>query len=154
MFNFRFSNNKEGLTLVEIVVATLLLSMITVGFTSITLSSNKLLERSKRRLFAAEVAQYILESLKAHIGEPDWNSTGSAIAVTTHPTPAEGDTGGYVGWIDMANEDFLGAGCTSFAWSEFATRYGGRWQYTVANATDGYEYRSVAVDVNWDEENF
>ena len=149
-FLWKNSEQEKGLTLVEIVVATVLLSMVTVGFISITLSSNTLLERSKRRLFAAEVAQYVLESLKSHVSSLHWNVTTSPIAEGGHPA-IEGDADG---WIDMDTEDFLEAGNSAFGWSDFATRFNGRWQYTVTAGETGFEYRSVSVNVFWDEEQY
>jgi len=145
-------NRKLGFSLVEVVVASMLLSMVSVVFINITLSTNKILERSRRRLFAAELAQYVLENLRANLTQPDWDDPNSPIAVGVHPA-LEGTCGDD--WVDLnAGDEFLDAGSSYFSsWSDFAYRYLGKWQYCVtqiATATCS-DCRTVEVNVEWTE---
>ncbi len=69
---------QQGLTLVEIIVAALLLAIISAGMFSVTLSSRKLTSRAQRRHFATEVAQTVLENLRVYLGADHWaNATAT-----------------------------------------------------------------------------
>ena len=141
-----------GLTLVEIIVAALLLAIISAGMFSVTLSSRKLTTRAQRRHFATEVAQTVLENLRAYLGADHWENT----------TPTLIDPG-YVGFNQPDDWTvwyyITGNGDPNiilkikdrFGTSEFATRYGGKWRYRIQNGPGGYKYRKAEVEVDWDE---
>jgi len=144
--------NKKGFSLTEIIVASVLLSTVTSMFLAIILSTNRILERSNRRVFAAELAQYVLENLRANISDSDWNNSDSPIYPGTHPTAKECQKC-INNWVDLDTDgnEFLDAGRNYFGWSDFAYAYNGRWQYNVIGYPGCVECRQVEVRVAWDE---
>jgi prepilin-type N-terminal cleavage/methylation domain-containing protein len=67
----------KGFTLVEIVVATVVLSLVAVGFFATFLSARYLVERSKRRLKAMEIARERIEVMRREV-RADWWYSGNA----------------------------------------------------------------------------
>lgn len=143
----------SGFSLVEVVVASLLLAIVTAGLFSITLSSRKIIERTHTRHSAYEVAQTVFERLRVYLDYNQWYNTSSPI----HPTPT-------VGWrwyslTGPGSNDPLGIS-NFYGSSELATRYGGMWGYIVSNGTGcgggggGCDYRNVTVQVNWTKDVF
>jgi len=135
-----------GLTLVEIIVAALLLAIISAGMFSVTLSSRKLTTRAQRRHFATEVAQTVLENLRIYLGADLWYNTSAPLHANSL-----GGSNTWSNWhdIDDSNDNFLNI-YDRFGTNEFATRYNGKWRYKIIN-TGGYDYRKVEVEIDWDE---
>jgi prepilin-type N-terminal cleavage/methylation domain-containing protein len=134
----------EGFTLVEIIVASVLLALIAAGIFSITLSSRKLINLSQRRHFANEVAQAVMENLRQYLGADYWyNNTESA------PLCATANWKCY-DFNDNTNS-LTSAISSKFGSSEFASRYGAQWCYKVETEAPPYDYRKVTAMVNWTE---
>ena len=135
----------RGFTLVEIIVAALLLALISAGMFSITLSSRKLTKRSAQRHFATEVAQAVLENLRAYLGDDYWPNGTDTNPLAIHP--------GYYPYFNFSDDSspLKSAISDAFGSSEFATRFNARWSYKVEPGGDNTEYRKVTVDVQWDE---
>ena len=142
----RRAGGTGGLTLVEIIVAALLLAIISAGMFSVTLSSRKLTSRAQRRHFATEVAQTVLENLRAYLGADHWDNDTPIDPGNTSLFVGEG---GWSNWYNIETHTFLNIK-DRFGNSEFATRYGGRWRYRVEDV-DSYDYRKAEVEVDWDE---
>lgn len=139
--------NKKGLTLVEVIVASVLLALISAGIFSITLSSRKLINRSSKRHYANKVAEAVLENLRQYLGAEQWYNASSAInpAATTSNSTWPGSN-----WYYLNSNNFLNMQ-TIFGSSEFATKYNGRWRYRVLDPGLPYEYRKAEVEVGWTE---
>ena len=71
---------KNGFTLVEIMVSLIILAMLAAGLFSVFISSRNLVARSKRRLYAAEIARREIERRRHLLRADNWslfNPTGS-----------------------------------------------------------------------------
>ena len=140
-----------GLTLVEIIVAALLLAIISAGMFSITLSSRKLTTRAQRRHFATEVAQTVLENLRVYLGADHW---ANATATLIDPDYAGfNQLDDWTAWYYITGNDDPNIQLKikeRFENSEFAIRYGGRWRYRIKGVSN-YDYRKAEVEVKWDE---
>lgn len=139
--------NKKGLTLVEVIVASVLLALISAGIFSITLSSRRLINRSSKRHYANKVAEAALENLRQYLGADEWYNNSSPI------NPAATsifNNSTWSSWYYLNSNNFLNMQ-TTFGSSEFAIKYNGRWRYKVSNAASPYEYRKAEVEVGWTE---
>ncbi|MDD5292481.1 MAG: prepilin-type N-terminal cleavage/methylation domain-containing protein [Candidatus Omnitrophica bacterium] len=133
--------NKKGFTLVEIIVAAVLLALISAGIFSVTLSSQKLINRSQRRHFANEVAQAVLENLRSYLGQDQWE-INSPIAIRDWECHSFSATG----------NNLINNITSQFGSSEFATKYGAQWCYRITAGGDNYQYRKAEVNVTWTEQ--
>lgn len=69
----RCSGAKRGFTLVEIIVATVILALLASGVFSVFVSARYLVARSKRRFAAVEIARKIIESNRYRVNAT-WDS--------------------------------------------------------------------------------
>ena len=139
--------NKKGFTLVEIIVAAVLLALVSVGIFSVILSSRRLVIHSQRSHYASEVSQAVLENLRTYLGADQWYDPNSPI---NPDATAIFNNGTWSSWYYLNNDNFLEMQ-TLFGNSEFANTYNGRWRYTMINAPSPYEYRQAVVEVEWTE---
>lgn len=65
--------NKKALSLVEILVAMVILTIAAAGLFSSFVAANKFISRSKRRLAAVNAARHINEELYKYVRANDWN---------------------------------------------------------------------------------
>jgi len=66
--------NKSGLTLVEILVSLLILSIAVSGIVSVFIASERYVVRSQRRLQAAILVRQILEGLHNEVRQDTWDT--------------------------------------------------------------------------------
>lgn len=170
-----FMKNKKreaGFSLVEIVVASVLLAIIAAGIFSVTISAKKIISSSSQRKMAMEVAATILENMRVYLGDNNWTSNSCP------PTPPGPCTTGSPfsykdkGWMpklwwlgrgsdtyDLHSNDYFeyqglaNKVADTFRGSEFDTRYNGRWRLKIASDAT-YDYLKVEVEVLWDEPEF
>jgi prepilin-type N-terminal cleavage/methylation domain-containing protein len=122
----RASRGPRGFTLVEIMVAMVVLSMLAAGLFSVMVSARHFIARSKRRLIATELARGEMERLRDYIDGLTWNN-GSGVDPLA---PNAGWTG----------------------WSSLATRGGVTYQYRYRATDDSnFSRRAVHLQVRWDE---
>lgn len=137
--------NEKGFSLVEIIVASILLAIIAAGIFSVAVSANKIVSSSTQRHFATEVAQAVLDNMRLYLGDDQWTGSASSPFSTSGWQPGSGYytfANGQPAFIDSVADIFRG--------TEFDTLYNGRWRYRVINPGSGYEYRKVEVEVAWD----
>jgi prepilin-type N-terminal cleavage/methylation domain-containing protein len=65
---------KKGFTLVEIIVATFILSLLTLGLISVFLSSKRLTHYSRSRVTAGELSKLFLEPLQLEVRQDTWGT--------------------------------------------------------------------------------
>ena len=150
-FIYNRAGGTGGLTLVEIIVAALLLAIISAGMFSVTLSSRKLTTRAQRRHFATEVAQTVLENLRAYLGADHWENATPTLIDPNYVgfNPPDDWTEWY--YITGNGDPNIRLKIKErFGTSEFATRYDGRWRYRIQNQPP-HHYRKAEVEVDWDE---
>ena len=68
-----FKKNKTGFTLVEIIVATIILSFVAAGMFSILISGRFLIARAKMRLQAVEIARNFVERGRGYMNWTAWS---------------------------------------------------------------------------------
>ncbi len=131
---------KTGFSLVEVIVASLLLAMITGGVLSVALSSRKIVTRFHLRHSGYEVAQVAIEGFRKYLGYNYWNDTTSPIAANN--TWYCHDVSDWSAPLDMA---------AYFGGSAFAQRNKASWCYKIENVSY-HDYRKITVNVTWDED--
>ena len=144
--NYNFAK-KKGFSLVEIIVASLLLALLATGIFSIAISSSRIIKRSSGRITAIEVAQTVLEDLRAYLGEGNWSNLTSPIYRR--------------GWewhdFDDLDNTFVEGISQKFGSSTFAlSPQNGTWGYKIEDKDSPSspiigDYRKVQVQVNWTE---
>jgi prepilin-type N-terminal cleavage/methylation domain-containing protein len=65
---------KKGFTLVEVMVSLVILALLAAGLFSVFVSARYLVERSKRRLAATEIARAEIEKNRQHIRADRWDN--------------------------------------------------------------------------------
>jgi prepilin-type N-terminal cleavage/methylation domain-containing protein len=138
-------NSNKGFSLVEIIVASILLAIICAGIFSVSASSKKIVSVTSQRHEATEVAQAVLENLRSYLNLSIWENSSSLIWPT-------GSWNGWYTFSDVSNS-LTTRISNVFSGSEFATKYQGRWRFKIDDP-DGagpFEYRKATVEVNWTE---
>jgi len=145
--------SQQGFSLVEIIVASLLLAIVSAGLFSVTLSSKKITTVSSQRHTATDVGETILDSFRSYLGDDNWTNNPGISPFTAPDNVWQGYYGfsdGQGGIIDMVADVFRG--------TEFDKRYNGHWRYRVIidttcdwNAGNLCEYRKVETEVVWNE---
>jgi len=105
----KYNFNHYAFTLVEIVIATVILAIAVLGVMSAFISGTKLVAASKYRLQAINYAQQILENLRQEVRADTWDSgnlrltSGSPIdCLGTNPLASFGGTCTYtVNYVDL-----------------------------------------------------
>lgn len=121
--------NKYGFSLIEVIVAALIL-VLTVGGILFVFSTEKgVVSRTGRKVQAMDFARQTLERLKNEVSAETWSA------------------GGDLGQVGVAITEPLSAG-------EFRDKFNATRSYIVTNVNpDGGEvdYKSVTVTVEWEE---
>lgn len=130
--------DKTGFSLVEVIVASLLLAMITGGILSVALSSRKIVTLFHQRHSGYEVAKVAAEGLRQYMNYSDWINPGGPLAVGTENCYNVSD---WNAPVDVAAY----FGSSPFAWQNNA-----QWCYRIED-NPPYEYRKITINVTWDE---
>lgn len=119
------SRKKKGFTLIEILVASVVLALLATGLFSVMVSGRYMVARSKLRVGAFEIAKITIEGLRMYIRGDSWNNTSSPLYPTGVWSPQ--DTGSYPPF---------------------------RFRFKVENASavglPTADFRVVTVEVRWD----
>ncbi len=138
------NSRQNGQTLLEVIIATLLLAMMVVPIMGAAMGGRQLAAKTSHRLQAAADARHIAEALKAY--------------VVANTTLASGPGGGINGWLlpgDASGLNALAAGhheLTAAAWLPelAAAPYNGRISYDVTvRATPQGPQPDVVFNVLW-----
>lgn len=68
-----FYMNKKGLTLLEIIISTLILSLVMIGMVNLFISGKRWLLHSRSRMVGAELGKYFLDPLQQQVRQDTWN---------------------------------------------------------------------------------
>ncbi len=66
---------KKGLTLLEIVVATVIMALVMTGLANIFVGAKRWLLHSRSRMAGGELGKYFLDPLAASVKQSDWDTT-------------------------------------------------------------------------------
>ena len=69
---------KKGLTLLEIVVATMIFAMVVAGLANIFVAGTRWIQHSRYRMTGGELGRYFLEPLQQYVDQRSWN-TGNCL---------------------------------------------------------------------------
>ncbi len=112
---------KDGFTLLEIMVSSVILALLAAGMFSVIISSRYLVARSKTRVMAVEIAKAEIERMKSLVDANTFYNSGFFNA-----------TGVWRAW-------------DSTTYSPYSVRY------RVDNGTGTATYRKVTVQVAWND---
>ncbi len=120
----RFELNLSGLSLVEIIVAVVILSLVLSGFVNLFINSKGFIIHSRLRMTAGEFGRYFLDPLQLDVRQDTWNQSGNNLSV---PSPLT-NTSVIVDNINYTSN------------------------YTVTNVTVGSsQVRKVKLNITWNE---
>ena len=76
---------KKGLSLLEILVATMLFALVMTGLASVFLAGKRHLLRSRSKITTAEVIKSSLEPLQMQVRQDQWTSPGNCLGTGNCP---------------------------------------------------------------------
>jgi prepilin-type N-terminal cleavage/methylation domain-containing protein len=142
------TRRQEGFTLVEIMIATLLIAIMTTGLCSVALNSRKGVGPAKRKIAAAEAGRRLLEQLKGYVTAD--KDSGDL------PGPGAGSKGWTLPGESCGDCFALSAGTHELdpgIWlpSDLAS-YNGKISYAVTSlSTPNGNQPTVKLTITWDE---
>ena len=77
--------NKRGLSLLEILVATIIFALVITGLASVFLTGKRHLLRSRSKINVAEVIKSFLEPLQMQVRQDQWFSTSNCLGTGNCP---------------------------------------------------------------------
>ena len=123
-------NNRAGFTIMEVIISSLLLTIIVAGSFGVFVASEGKIRYIGRKLQAANFVRKKFEDLKDAVRQDEWDESSYDL--------------GLKGWTDWENLS-----------GEFYSKWGGQRRYKVEAVTEfGGEdttYRKVTVQVQWNE---
>ena len=73
--------SKKGLSLLEILVSCVILSLTLIGLANIFVSAKRYILHSRARMAGGELGRLFLEPLQMHVRQDTWNQTGNALNI-------------------------------------------------------------------------
>ncbi len=116
--------HKKGLTLLEIIISIIILSVTMIGLASIFISGKRYILHARARMGGGELGKYFLDPLQADVREDTWDTTGNNLTVRPLPYPLRQER--------VNNIDY-------------------NYTYTVAPAPGDAGLRKVVAQIGWDE---
>lgn len=86
-------NNKSGISLLEIVVAMMLLALVLIGLSNVFVASGGYLKHSRARISATQLSSVFVEPLQNEVRQSDWGKGSNNLSVGLR-NPASVDIGG------------------------------------------------------------
>jgi len=124
--------NRKGLSLLEIMVATVILALITTGLANIFIVGKRYILHSRSRMTGGELGKVFLDPLYSQVRESDWS--GSDYATTSNLRIRSNETGAAE-TLDRVYEPIYNV-------------------TTVPNQPADSQMRKVTVTVSWNEPDF
>jgi len=73
-----YRRNSAGFTLIEVLVSTIIFTIVVAGLASIFIAGKRLLLHQRSRMAGGELGRYFLDPLQMNVKQSDWdNSTGN-----------------------------------------------------------------------------
>jgi prepilin-type N-terminal cleavage/methylation domain-containing protein len=135
--------NKNGFTLLEIVISMLILGMVVVGAYSLFVSNNKLLQDAKVRLQAVSQAFVVFEKLKMYVSaNPDVPTNAKEVFKI-----GDLNADDVIDSLDVHSPDtYIGLGSAPSMTGVFNQK----WNYKVEEVANT-DLKKITVTVNWDQ---
>jgi Tfp pilus assembly protein PilV len=120
--------NRQGLTLIEVVISTVLFSLVLASLAVLVVTSKQFLLHTRSRTVSSQLGKFFLDPLQNEVNQTVWNNTclgslNGAMCTANYTAPASGYT---------SNVSFLA-------------------NYTVSNVSSAL--RRVRLRVQWNETN-
>lgn len=129
---------KKGLTLLELLVCVIILSLIVTGLTSAFIAGKRFIIHSRSRVGAVEMGRVFLDYLQMHVREDTWDGAGANdLSIGTRYCDSDG-------WHEQQ------LGCPS-ATDRTINNVTYSANYTIAEAPTAPEVRKVRLRINWNE---
>jgi len=122
---------KKGLSLLEIVVSTTLLALVTTGLANLFVAGKRYIAHTRSRMAGGELGKYFLDPLQMYVKQTDWNNTNSDY-VSSNPLHKRTNQAGNSVTLDRTYNS----------------------SYTVSvlsNFANNSAARKVKVDITWQE---
>jgi len=74
---------KRGFTLLEILVATIILALTTVGLANIFIVGKRYILSNRSRMVRGELGKYFLDPLQMNVRQDTWGVNGNCLSTTT-----------------------------------------------------------------------
>ncbi len=71
--------NKKALSLLEIIVSAVIMTVVIAGFAAIFLSGKRSILHSRSRVVSAEIGKLFLDYLQTHVRQNDWDVTSPTV---------------------------------------------------------------------------
>ena len=139
-----YYKQKKGFTLVEIIVATIIIALVILGMMSVFLAGNKHVIHARERMTSAEIGKLFIDPLQLDVNWSIWTlgAAGNALAIGT--TYCDGDV------THTQNKNCPPAGQRTINNRTFTSTY-----VTSAipdgNADHNDNVRRVTTTINWTE---
>ena len=78
--------NKNGLSLLEILVATMIFALVITGLASVFLAGKTHIRHSQSRISAAEFSKYVIDPLQMQVRQDQWTATSNCLSNTDNCT--------------------------------------------------------------------
>jgi Tfp pilus assembly protein PilV len=96
-------DNESGITLIELIIAIVLMSLVLLGFFSIELFSNHHVISSDRRAKVQNEISYAIEHMSKYVQMSNGNFAGNAIRF--YPGPSSAGATGFRVYVDLRDSD-------------------------------------------------
>ncbi|MCX5715056.1 MAG: type II secretion system protein [Candidatus Omnitrophica bacterium] len=114
---------KKGLTLVEIIAATVILGITVAGLAGVFIMSKRYVLHNRSRMASGEVARYFLDPLQMDVNQSEWGSNCLSGATSVCPSSAFPDLGDGMEYTPHFDTGNIAAGVRyvtlTLNWTEF-----------------------------------
>lgn len=114
---------KKGLTLLEIIISVLILSLLMLGLANIFISGKRYLLHARARMAGGELGRHFIDPLQMDVRQDTWDSPGNNLTVIQPPFIVQTQTLNSITYNST---------------------------YNITNIT-GTDLRRVVVNINWNE---
>jgi prepilin-type N-terminal cleavage/methylation domain-containing protein len=80
-----YMGRKKGFSLVEIMVASVVFSLVVLGLISVFISASKHITHTRERMTSAQLGKFFLDPLQVYVDYDTWNEPGNELALGIRP---------------------------------------------------------------------
>jgi len=73
---------KSGFTLVEVIVAAVIFSLVILGLSGVFIAGSKHIMHARERMVSAEIGKFFLDPLQDYVRQDTWNQAGNELSIT------------------------------------------------------------------------
>jgi len=127
--------NKRSTTLFEIIVATVIFSLVIAGILGVFVAGKRHIMHAQGRMTSSEIGKLFIDPLQFSVRQDTWDNTSNGLSLGITSCSASGDQN---------------PACPSVATQRIINNIDYTAQYNVS-ALPNTDLRKVAVRINWDE---